>query len=323
VKKALVCGATGQDGSYLCRFLLKKGYEVWATTRNLGEADYSGIDFLGIRGELHWLELDVESHDAVEHALDVSCPDEIYFLAGQSSVGLSFEYPAETIRSMMVGILSMLEILRVRKENRRIFYAGSGDCFGDLAGFPATENSPMSPRSPYAVGKISSYWAVRNYRECYGLFACTGHLFNHESSLRPKRFVTRKIIDAVIRIASGSCEKLHLGRLDVRRDWGWAEEYVEAMWLMLQQEFPQDYIIATGSCSALQDFVDTAFSSFGLDWQDFVEQHQDFIRPGEPDVIAADPSKLRRELGWVATKRMPEVVAGMIEQLKKSAHYSV
>jgi GDPmannose 4,6-dehydratase len=219
-----------------------------------------------------------EDFRSVLVTLRTSNPDEIYFLAGQSSVGLSFEQPAETMQSITLGTLNILEGCRMMDKNIHQYYAGSGECFGGANGAPANESTPFYPVSPYAVAKSSAYWLVNNYREAYGIFACTGILFNHESPLRPERFVTKKIVRAVKRIANGSPERLNLGRLDISRDWGWAPEYVEAMWLILQQDVPEDYVIATGTTISLEEFVSTAFEQADLDWKDYVTQDPTLFR---------------------------------------------
>jgi GDPmannose 4,6-dehydratase len=259
-----------------------------------------------------------EDFRSVLVALRKSNPDEIYYLAGQSSVGLSFEQPAETIQSITLGTLNILEGCRMMdptNKNIKIYHAGSGECFGDTNGKPANESTPFYPMSPYAVAKSSAYWLVNNYRDAYGLFSCTGILFNHESPLRPERFVTQKIIRAVKRIAQGSNEKLELGRLDIARDWGWASEYVEAMWLMLQQDRPQDYVIATGTTITLETFVKTAFEQAGLNWKNHVIQDQSLFRPTDLAIGRADPSRASQDLGWKASTKGAEVVKKMYQSL--------
>lgn len=235
-KTALICGVGGQDGAYLASFLLKKGYKIWGTSRDAQGGSLSNLNKLDIRSHIRLLSMVPEDFRSVFVALKTSQPDEVYYLAGQTSVGLSFEQPAETIQSIALGTLNMLEACRLLDKKVRLYNAGSSECFGDTCGVPATESTPFHPRSPYAVAKASAFWLVDNYREAYDLFACTGILFNHESPLRPERFVTQKIISTAKRIANGSNEKLQLGRMDIARDWGWAPEYVEAMWLMLQEE---------------------------------------------------------------------------------------
>lgn len=315
-KTAIICGVSGQDGSYLAALLLNKGYAVFGTSRDAQGSSFANLRKLGIQNQITFLSMVPEDFRSVLVALRKSNPDEIYYLAGQSSVGLSFEQPAETMQSITMGTLNILEGCRMLEtENKviKVYHAGSGECFGDTQGEPANENTPFYPMSPYAVAKSSAYWLVNNYREAYGLFACTGILFNHESALRPERFVTQKIVRAVKRIAQGSTEKLKLGRLDIARDWGWSPEYVEAMWLMLQQEKPQDYVIATGVTMSLEDFVQAAFEQAGLNWRDYVEQDPTLFRPTDLAVGRADPTKAYRELGWKATTTGVDVVKKMYE----------
>jgi GDPmannose 4,6-dehydratase len=236
-----------------------------------------------------------------------SMPDEVYFLAGQSSVGLSFEQPVETLESITTGTLNMLEAIRFLGGRIKLYHASSSECFGDVGQTPANESTPFRPRSPYAVAKASAHWMVANYREAYGLFACSGILFNHESPIRPARFVTRKIVDSAVRIANGSDERLVLGRLDIFRDWGWAPEYVDAMWRMLQQETAVDYVIATGFSVSLESFVKEVFSNVGLDWRDHVESDQQLFRPTDIAWSQGDASLASKGLGWEAKTKMPHL----------------
>lgn len=312
---ALICGVSGQDGSYLAQLLLDKGYEVFGTSRDTQGSSFSNLQKLGIKDRITYISMVPEDFRSVLVALRKSQPDEIYYLAGQSSVGLSFEQPAETIQSITLGTLNMLEGCRMMDQKIKIYHAGSGECFGDTQGKPANETTPFYPMSPYAVAKSSAYWLVNNYRDAYGLFACTGILFNHESPLRPERFVTQKIIRAVKRIAQGSHEKLKLGRLDIARDWGWAPEYVEAMWLMLQQEQPQDFVIATGTTITLEEFVKTAFEQANLNWQDHVVQDPSLFRPTDFAIGRADPSNALKALGWKASTYGAKVVEKMYQSL--------
>jgi GDPmannose 4,6-dehydratase len=315
-KTALICGVSGQDGSYLAALLLSKGYTVFGTSRDAQGSSFANLRKLGIQDHITFLSMVPEDFRSVLVALRKSNPDEIYYLAGQSSVGLSFEQPAETMQSITMGTLNILEgcrMLETANKPMKVYHAGSGECFGDTQGQPANEITPFYPMSPYAVAKSSAYWLVNNYREAYGLFACTGILFNHESALRPERFVTQKIVRAVKRIAQGSTEKLKLGRLDIARDWGWAPEYVEAMWLMLQQEKPHDYVIATGVTMSLEEFVQAAFTQAGLNWRNYVEQDPALFRPTDLAVGRADPTKANRELGWKATTKGIDVVKKMYE----------
>ena len=311
-KSALICGISGQDGGYLAQLLLSKGYSVWGTSRDAQGSVFSNLSYLKIRDKIQFLSMIPEDFRSVFMALKRSQPDEIYYLAGQSSVGLSFEQPAETIQSVALGTLNMLEACRMAERPVRLYHAGSSECFGDRAQEPANEKTPFYPRSPYAVAKASAFWLVDNYREAYRLFACTGILFNHESPLRPERFVTQKIVSTAKRIAQGSGEKLKLGRLDIARDWGWAGEYVEAMWKMLQTETAEDYVIATGETNTLENFVSTTFAQLNLNWKDHVEQSKELMRPTDLLISRADPSKAADKLHWRAQKKMSQVVEGMI-----------
>lgn len=311
-KSALICGVSGQDGSYLAQFLLNKGYTVWGTSRDAQGSSFGNLKRLGIFGQVKLLSMVPEDFRSVFMAIKQSTPDEIYYLAGQSSVGLSFEQPAETIQSAVIGTLNMLEACRMFDKEIRLYHAGSSECFGDTQGHPANELTPFNPRSPYAVAKASAFWLVNNYREAYGLFACTGLLFNHESPLRPTRFVTQKIIQAAKRISNGSSEKLMLGRLDISRDWGWAPEYVDAMWRMLQMKNPEDFVIATGETHTLEEFVAQAFRVLNLNWQDHVVQDHAFFRPADLLISSADTQQARQRLDWYAKVTMHGVVEKMI-----------
>jgi GDPmannose 4,6-dehydratase len=238
--------------------------------------------------------------------------DEIYNLAGQTSVGLSFQQPAETLESISLGTLNLLEAIRFIGKPVRYYNASSSECFGDTGANPATETTPFHPRSPYAVAKSAAFWQVANYREAYGLFAASGILFNHESPLRPARFVTRKVVASAKRIATGSDERLQLGNLDIIRDWGWAPEYVDAMWRILQQERADDFVIATGQSCSLQDFVATVFAELGLDWRDHVDIDQGLYRTTDIMASFADPSKAAEELGWRAQFRVQDIARKMV-----------
>jgi GDPmannose 4,6-dehydratase len=311
-RTALICGVSGQDGSYLAQFLLSKGYTVWGTSRDVQGSTFGNLKKLGIFEQIKLLSMVPEDFRSVFMAIKQSKPGEVYYLAGQSSVGLSFEQPAETIQSVVIGTLNMLEACRMFDKQIRLYHAGSSECFGDTEGQAANEHTPFKPRSPYAVAKASAFWLVDNYREAYGLLACTGLLFNHESPLRPTRFVTQKIIQAAKRISKGSGEKLMLGRLDISRDWGWAPEYIEAMWQMLQLEEPEDFVIATGVTSTLEDFTAKAFGVLALNWRDHVVQDQTLFRPTDLLLSRADPMKARLKLGWQAKVTAQQVVERMI-----------
>jgi len=313
VKKALICGISGQDGSYLARFLLQKGYEVYGTSRDAQMSSFRNLGRLGIGERVFVESMALNDFRSVLQTLTKIQPDEVFNLAGQSSVGLSFHQPVETLESISVGTLNLLEAIRFTGHLIKLYNAGSSECFGETLGGPADETTPFRPRSPYAVAKAAAFWEVANYREAYGLFACSGILFNHESPLRPERFVTKKIISAVCRIAAGSTEKLRLGNISIRRDWGWAPEYVEAMWLMMQQQTPDDYVIATGETNSLEEFVGSVFSLKGLDWHEHTEIDHSLFRPTDLMSGSANPSKAREILGWQAKNKMRDVIRMMVE----------
>lgn len=312
-KTALICGISGQDGTFLADLLLKKGYNVKGTSRDVQGTNFSNLERIKIKDKITLISMMPEDFRSVLVAFQKAKADEIYFLAGQTSVGLSFELPAETIQSITIGTLNVLEASKMLEKKPKIYFAGSSEIFGDTKEGPANERSIINPKSPYAVAKASAYWLVNNYREAYDLFVCTGILFNHESFLRPERFVTKKIISSVIRISEGTQDQLELGRLDIARDWGWSPEYVEAMWLMLQQNHPDDFVIATGQKNTLQEFVAEAFNHFNLDWKKYVVQNQSFIRPTDIQVSYGDARKARENLSWSAKKNMVDVIKHMIE----------
>lgn len=311
-KTALICGIGGQDGSYLAKLLLAKGYNVVGTSRDVEQSGFGNLKALGIFDQVELRSMAPTDFRSVFAAISRSKPDEIYALAAQSSVGLSFDMPAETLESIAFGTLNMLEALRLVNPAIKLYHASSSECFGDLRGRPANEDTPFHPRSPYGVAKTSAHLLVANYREAYSLFATNGLLFNHESPMRPPRFVTRKIVSAAARIAGGSKERLTLGDVDIVRDWGWAPDYVEAMWLMLQQSSPDDYIIATGQSHSLREFAAAAFATVGLDWQEFTDSDLTLGRPSELRWSGADPAKAEQVLGWKAGLVMPEVAAQMV-----------
>jgi GDPmannose 4,6-dehydratase len=315
-RRALICGISGQDGAYLADLLLRKGYTVVGTSRDAQTASFRGLEALGIRDRVDCQSMALTDFRSVLQVLSKVEPHEIYNLAGQSSVGLSFEQPVETMESIALGTLNLLEGIRFLGSGSRFYSAGSSECFGNTRGEPANEDTPFEPRSPYAVAKAAAKWETSNYREAYGLYACTGILFNHESPLRPERFVTSKVIAAAVRIANGSREKLHLGNLDIIRDWGWAPEYVNAMWLMLQQDIPGDFVIGTGRSHSLKDFVDAVFKEFGLGWQDHVVVEPSLYRPTDIQESRADPRKAKELLGWQASCFMPELVSRLVRQKK-------
>ncbi len=312
MKKALICGISGQDGSYLAQLLLTKGYQVVGSSRDAQMSGFGNLVRLKIRDQIEVESVALSDFRSVLQALIKVEPDEIYNLAGQSSVALSFQQPVETLESISVGTLNLLEAVRFTGKPIKLYNACSGECFGDIAD-AADEQTPFRPRSPYAVAKAAAFWEVANYREAYNIFACSGILFNHESPLRPARFVTKKIVSAACRIAAGDREKLKLGNIAIQRDWGWAPEYVNAMWLMMQQEQPDDFVIATGESHSLEEFVAAAFAQVGLDWRKHVVSDPGLFRPTEIAISRGNPRKSRETLQWQAKYKMKEVIALMVE----------
>ena len=311
-KTALIFGISGQDGTYLARSLLQKGYVVHGTSRDAEISGFTSLHTLGIFNLVFLHSATPTDFRSVFQIISRIAPQEIYNLSGQSSVGLSFHQPVETLESIALGTLNILECIRLLELPIRFYNASSGECFGETGETGANELTPFRPRSPYAVAKSTAYWEVSNYRDSYGLYACSGILFNHESPLRPERFVTRKVVASAVRIAKGSSETLRLGNLSIARDWGWAPEYVEAMWLMLQQDKPDDFVIATGEVYSLEDFVFLVFRFVGLNWRDHVLIDHCLQRPSEITRGCGDPHKALKYLGWKAQTSMPGVAAKML-----------
>jgi GDPmannose 4,6-dehydratase len=318
VKRALICGISGQDGTYLAKLLLDKGYEVWGSSRDAEVTVFSNLRRLGIHESVRLVSLNLRDMSSVIGLLRRFRPDEVFSLAAQSSVGLSFEQPVETIESIALGALTLLEAIRISDLDVRFYNAGSTECFGDTGDGVANECTQLHPRSPYAVAKASAYWTVANYREAYGMFCCTGILSNHDSPLRPRRFVTRKIIHAVASVLLGTDTKLALGNLEVERDWGWAPEYVQAISMMLEQPSAEDYIVATGESHTLTQFVETAFSLIGKEWRAYVTIDEHLKRPTDIWRNKVDPSKAARSMGWKAKYGMKDVIGMMLESEVKS-----
>ncbi len=314
--RALICGISGQDGAYLARLLIDKGYEVWGTSRDAQVAQLDNLHRLGIHEQVRTVSMAPSDFRSVLGAIDRARPDELYNLAGQTSVGLSFEQPAEALESIASSTLNLLEALRFLNRPIRFYNAGSSECFGDTGTEAAHEGTPFHPRSPYAVAKSTAHWLVDNYRTAYGLQACTGILFNHESPLRPRRFVTRKIVESALDIAEGRGQTLTLGNLDIWRDWGWSPEYVQAMWAMLQTDCREDYVIATGESHSLRDFVAAVFAECGLDWQKHVTQDPALMRRSELAYSRGNADKAARQLGWKAGLTMHGVAKEMVGQLR-------
>jgi GDPmannose 4,6-dehydratase len=316
MKTALICGISGQDGAYLAKLLLEKGYQVYGTSRDAQISGFRSLTHLGIQAKVKLVSMALNDFRSVLQVVSKVQPTEIYNLAGQSSVGLSFDQPVETMESISFGILNLLEVIRFTNAKIKLYNAGSSECFGNTQGEKADEETPFRPRSPYAVAKAAAFWQVANYREAYDIFACSGILTNHESPLRPERFVTQKIVKAACRIAKGFPEKLQLGAINIQRDWGWAPEYVEAMYRMLQQEQAEDYVIATGATYPLEEFVATVFNTLNLDWRDHVTTNNELLRPTDILVSQANPDKAKRILNWQAQFKMPEVARMMVDAAK-------
>jgi GDPmannose 4,6-dehydratase len=310
-RTALVFGISGQDGAYLAHLLLAKGYEVHGVSRSVDTASFDRLIRIGIRDRVQLHTGNLSEFRTVVELIDRVRPDEIYNLAGQTSVALSFELPVETFDSVAVGTINILECLRLRKRPIRLFQAVSTECFGNTCAV-LDEDGPFRPRSPYAVAKAASFWANSIYREAYGIHVCSGILSNHESPLRPNRFVTRKIVRTALNIARGSDERLMLGNVGIERDWGWAPEYAEAMWRMLQHDRPDDYIIATGETRPLSDLVAAVFARLDLDWRDHVDTDETLFRPTELQRVELNPGRARERLGWVAESKMDDVVSHLV-----------
>jgi GDPmannose 4,6-dehydratase len=318
---ALILGASGQDGAYLTDLLVERGLEVHGTSRDKDVSSYAGLRRLGIYDSVTLHSAVLSDFRSVVTVLNSVRPALIFNLAAQSSVGLSFEQPVETIDSIMHGTINVMEAMRFLGLDAKFYNAASSECFGNTGkAQPADETTAFSPRSPYAVGKAASFWAVANYREAYGLFVCSGLLFNHESPLRPARYVTQKIVRKAVEIAAGRCDTVELGMLSIGRDWGWAPEYVDAMARMLDLDTPEDFVIATGETHALEDFVAAAFACVGLNWRDHVIENPALHRPIDIMHSSGDPSKAARLLGWKAKTKMADVVKLLVEaELKRCA----
>jgi len=295
-KKALITGITGQDGSYLAEFLLEKGYEVHGMVRRSSTETFERISHLIDRLTLH--QADLLDQLSLINILNAAMPDELYNMAAQSFVPTSWVQPVLTSEFTALGVTRVLEAVRLVKPDIRFYQASSSEMFGKVKQVPQDENTPFHPRSPYGVAKVYGHWITVNYRESYDLFACSGILFNHESPRRGKEFVTRKITYNAARIKHGLQDKIKLGNLDARRDWGFAGDYVRAMWLMLQQDTPDDYVVSSGVNHTVRNVVETAFNRVGLDWKEHVEIDKDLIRPAEVDVLLGNPAKAHEKLGW-------------------------
>jgi GDPmannose 4,6-dehydratase len=312
-KKALIIGISGQDGAYLARYLLNKGYDIFGTSRDAVIRVPPNLARLGLHyDQMTFIQLFPEDSHKTLLAISQSEPNEIYYLASQSSVALSFEQPADTIKSCFLGLLNVLEACRYLNSNIRIYNAGTSEVWGNTMGLRANETMPFSPLSPYAVAKASACILIKNYRDSYGMYASSGMMFNHESPLRGEQFVTKKIIKAAKSILDGESDSLTLGNLEIERDWGWAGEYVEAMWLMLQQDKADDFVIATGKTNSLKQFVKYVFDAAGLEVERYIRTSNEFIRPQDVKKSLANPEKANNTLGWKATILLPEIASRML-----------
>ncbi|MFL0298754.1 GDP-mannose 4,6-dehydratase [Aquirufa novilacunae] len=312
-KKALIIGISGQDGAFLAKHLLDNNYIVYGTSRDKYATSFGNLRKLNIFERVTIFSMSIIDYRSVVQLFVELKPDEVYNLSGQSSVGLSYEMPFDTHQSISVGTLNILEIIRLFKFNLRYYNASSSECFGDTQGLNASENSPFRPKSPYGVAKSSAFWQVSNYRESYDLFACSGILFNHESYFRPNRFVTQKIILSAIEIYNKKKDFFEIGNIDIVRDWGWAPEYVEAMHLILQQDKADDFIIATGTSISLKEFINITFSYFNLDYNNYLIQDKNLLRPSDILISKADNTKAKKILGWESKTKINDIIGRMIE----------
>lgn len=328
MKKALITGITGQDGSYLTELLLEKGYEVHGIIRRSSSFNTERIDHLysdphinDVRMFLHYGDLSDSSN--LSRILEKIQPDEIYNLAAQSHVRVSFDMPEYTADVTGLGTIRLLDAIKETQIKTKFYQASTSELYGKVVETPQTEKTPFYPRSPYACAKVYSYWITVNYRESYDMYACNGILFNHESPRRGETFVTKKITHAIARILNKEQDKLYLGNLDSKRDWGYAKDYVEAMWLMLQQEKADDYVIATGETHSVREFLDEAFGLVGLDWKKYVEIDPRYYRPAEVDLLLGDPTKAKEKLGWKPKTTFKELVKIMLEYDLKTVGLSL
>jgi GDPmannose 4,6-dehydratase len=318
-RKALVTGITGQDGSYLAEFLLKQGYQVIGMVRRSSTVTFQRIEH--IQDDITMVSGDLMDQASLIDILEKHRPNEVYNLAAQSFVQTSWEQPVFTGEVTGLGVTRLLDAVRLVNPEIRFYQASTSEMFGKVREIPQNENTPFYPRSPYGVAKVYGHWITVNYRESYGLYACSGICFNHESPRRGHEFVTRKIVRGAARIKSGLDKELRLGNLDSQRDWGFAGDFVRGMWLMLQQDEPEDYILATGQTHTVRRFVELAFESVGLNWVDYVVQDPRFMRPADVDLLVGDPSKARQKLGWEATMTFEELIRLMVEsELKNVKH---
>ncbi len=312
-RKALITGITGQDGAYLSRFLLDKGYEVSGLIARRSTPTTWRLEYLDVLGKVRLIEGDLTDPCSIMRAMIAVQPDEVYNLGAQSFVATSWAQPLLTADATGLGALNVLEAIRQTCPNARFYQASTSEMFGKIQEPMQSEKTPFYPRSPYGVSKLFAHWMTVNYRESFNIFACSGILFNHESPLRGIEFVTRKVTDAVARIKFGVQEKLHLGNIDAKRDWGFSGDYVKAMWMMLQQDEPDDFVVATGRTTTVRDMCRIAFSLVGLNYEDYVVVDPQFYRPAEVDILLGNPEKAKRKLGWEAETSLEELISMMVE----------
>lgn len=334
MKQALITGITGQDGSYLAELLLEKEYKVYGIMRRKSKVDYGNV--VHIKDRIHFIYADMTDLTSLINAVKISQPDEVYNLAAQSFVGTSWEQPAATAQIDAIGVTNILDALRIVKPEARFYQASTSEMFGKVQEMPQTEKTPFYPRSPYGVAKLYGYWITKNYRESFGMFACSGILFNHESERRGREFVTRKVTYAVARIKQGKQQFLELGNLDAKRDWGHAQDYVYAMWMLLQQEEPKDYVIATNETRTVREFVETAFRCVDIEivWEGegvcevgrdrengkvLVQVNPEFFRPAEVELLWGNPARAEKELGWKRKISFGDMVKRMVKNDMKLA----
>ena len=309
--RALIIGVSGQDGAYLAKLLLEKGYRVIGTSRDLEVNKFDNLIRLNIKNDIDLISMSIDNFESVFSVIQKYAPTEIYNLSGQTSVSLSFQAPYDALSSITLGTLNVLEAIKLTGGSYKFYNAGSSECFGDIDQNPASELTEFKPNSPYAIAKVAAHFLVDNYRKSYGLFAASGILFNHESPLRGGRFVTQKIVKAAFRISKNKSEKIELGNLNIQRDWGWAPEYVVAMWKILQEATPEDYVIATGHSVSLEYFTSKTFDYFGLNWTDHVIINESLYRPTDLSISRANPEKAKTKLGWKASVYVDEVIHKM------------
>ena len=312
-KKIIIFGVSGQDGSYLAKLLLSKGFKVYGTSRDAEVQKFSNLKTLGIKERISVVSVAINDFGSVFQCIKNISPDVIYNLASQSSVALSFSQPHETMESIELGTLNILESIRLYGKEIKFYNACSSECFGDTGETKADEKTPFNPLSPYAVSKAAAFWTVKNYREAYGISACSGILFNHESPLRQDRFVTKKIINAAVDISKGKNKTLNLGNIDIIRDWGWAPDYVEAMWLMMENNISEDLVVATGISKSLKDFLSISFEYLNLNWKNYVSIDENLYRPTDISKNIGNPNKIKKQLGWKAKYSFHEMIKEIIE----------